>query len=237
MSDPEGRTYGIATDTSSERAVADEARDFLRRGARAAAFLHGRIAFPTLAPPIRVGDAALGELRAKPDLGRVTLRSWVDALYRGFASDDAVSLSWLANLPPPYLGALAARAGDEGPLLLAIGRLLSSIHLRDGRHGELLAEALGLPLAGARTTLAEIDEPALSALGHLLGEDGYTAALIELVERHERHYAPSPHLRHWLSPRGIALQRIARTQGVVAMVHSGILPPSLCFADGVATPP
>jgi hypothetical protein len=52
--------------------------------------------------------------------------------------------------------------------------------------------------------------------------------LIDLAERHDAYYATQEDRpRDWISVRGIAVDKLARSLGKIALVHSPALPPEL----------
>jgi hypothetical protein len=227
----DGETYGIEPEQPEESRT-DAARRWIRRSVRASALLYGRLAFPAQAPPIELVDGTAIARIARPlDPKQASVDGWLEALFRAMTVADDVALAWLTNVPQAFLQGLARQNGEQvAPHVYSLGALLSSVVQRNGRQAELLERAL-VEVGDAATTpgtkASEIDEPVILSLAALLAGEDYSRRIHDLADRHDAFYADIEPLRNWISVRGIAVQRLAHSMGVIVLHAGTTLSPDL----------
>jgi hypothetical protein len=241
------RIAGGALATAGPKTAAKagaEALEALQRGARAAAaalLLAGRGPGTTSfewSPGLRVD--VTGALA--PSLANAG--AYVDAMWQALACAEWTALEMLATVDFSHL-----RSADvqHGRYLWTTAAFLRSLVLRDGRHGEHLAQAMADALAdddAAAAATAEwvqgIEFPALRCAFHALEGDGpgFDAALQELHDGHRAHWSSESErlaLEGLLSVRGCAVRRLAKELGVAVGVDSAYVPVAVYAAARVDT--
>jgi immunity protein 49 of polymorphic toxin system len=225
----------LATDVAGTLLTVDaeptEGVEWLRRSARASALFFGRVVFPDRIVPMEITvDVMVGAVDPPPPWQEATARAWVDAMWCTLAIADGTAHAWLTNIPESALLRIGVQAAKLDEYFFPLAETLRAVATRNGNHAKELIRTLeAMPDAGrASPRLERIDEPAVRALFALLEGDqpGYTESLVALLESH-RAYAEtlfSAGPRSLLSLPACALERLARSRGIVSGVVSAYAP-------------
>ncbi|MDC3962041.1 immunity 49 family protein [Polyangium jinanense] len=225
----------FATDVAGTLLTVDaeptEGVEWLRRSARASALFFGRVVFPDRVVPMEITvDVMVGAVNPPPPWQEATARAWVDAMWCTLAIADGTAHAWLTNIPESALLQIGVQTAKLDEYFFPLAETLRAVATRSGHHGKELIRTLeAMPNAArASSRLERIDEPAVRTLFALLEGDqpGYTESLVALLESH-RAYAEalaSAGPRTLLSLPACALERLARSRGIVSGVVSAYAP-------------
>jgi len=226
----------LATDVAGTLLTVDaeptEGVEWLRRSARASALLFGRVVFPDRVVPMEITVGVMvGAVDPPPPWQEATARAWVDAMWCTLAIADGTAHAWLTNIPESALLQIGVQTAKLDEYFFPLAETLRAVATRNGHHGKELIRTLeAMPHAAHALPqrLERIDEPSVRALFALLEGDQprYTESLVALLESH-RAYAEalaSAGARSLLSLPACALERLARSRGIVSGVVSTYAP-------------